>query len=209
MKRTNLWLRFFADNRRLLLLLLLLFVGYVGGLIVYRSLDGILLERANVLLPIREVQGGLRGGFSQLISSCFQSFCLLAILFIAGLSACGAPISLVIPLFWGAGLGMTQAYYYTLGGSGVLLAAVLVLPHSLPEAAALLMGCAESLRMSMQVACQLLPRNAHCGGLWQDFRLYSGRFLLLLPLLLLAGAMDVGLRALFLRMFPASLWALG
>ncbi|MBR2338677.1 MAG: stage II sporulation protein M [Clostridia bacterium] len=206
MKRTNLRIRFFTDNRRLLLLLVFLFVGCIGGVVLYHSLKGELLERANTLLPLRGITGGIRGGFSQLCSSCFQTLCLLAVLFIAGLSACGAPIAFTIPLFWGAGLGMTQAYYYASGGAGVLLTALLVLPHSLPEAAALLMGCAESLRMSMQITGQLLPRGAHCGGLWQDFRLYSVRFLLLLPLLLAAGALDVGLRALFLRFFPAALW---
>ena len=57
--------------------------------------------------------------------------------------------------------------------------ALLVLPHSLVTAAALLMGCAESLRMSLLIAGQLLPNAANCGGLWQDFRLYCMRFLLL------------------------------
>lgn len=207
MKRTNSMVRLAAGNRRLLLLLALLLAGCIFGVIVYGSFQDGLSEAVTDLLAVRPVTGGIRGGFSGVFSSCFQTLCLLAVLFISGLSACGAPVALAVPLFWGIGLGMTQAYYYSGGGMGVLLTAVFVLPHSLPEAAALLMGCGESLRLSMQLSGQLLPRVAHCGGLWQDFRLYCVRFLLLLPLLLAAGVIDVGLRALLLRFFPASLIA--
>ena len=63
------------------------------------------------------------------------------------------------------------------------------------------MGCAESLRMSLLIAGQLLPNAANCGGLWQDFRLYCMRFLLLVGVAFGAGVLDVGFRLAFLNLF--------
>jgi hypothetical protein len=62
------------------------------------------------------------------------------------------------------------------------------------EAVVLLMASSECLRMSLHFAATLLPRSAHCGGLWQEFRLYGLRFVVLLLLMLAAGALDVGMR---------------
>ncbi len=83
----------------------------------------------------------------------------------------------------------------------MVFTAVLVIPHSLVAGAALLMGCAESMRMSFLLAGQLLPNSAHCGGLWLDFRLYCVRFLLFVGLALGAGVLDVCLRLAFLKLF--------
>lgn len=206
MKRTNRTRRFLWQNRRLLLLIACLLIGCFCGLIAYRSLQGEWRQRVLTLLPVRQVGDGFLTAVWQVIHSCFHTFVLLLLLFFSGLSACGIPFAVTIPWFWGVGLGMTLAHYYTAGGMGVLFAGVMVLPHSLPEAAALLIGCAQTLHMSMQICGQLLPHGAHCGGLWQDFRLYGVRFLLLLPLLLGAGVLDVGLRLLLLKFFPAPLW---
>lgn len=206
MKRTNLRQHFFFKNRRLLWLLALLLIGCVGGVVLYGSLQGELLEQAKALLPIRQVSDGFAAIVEQIGSACFQTACLLMALFLGGLSACGVLLSVVVPLFWGVGLGMTLAFYYSAGAAGVLLSAVLVLPPALPEAALLLIGCAQTWHMSIQITGQLLPRSAHCGGLWQDFRWYCTRFALLLPLLLCVGIVDVGMRMLFLQYFPAALW---
>lgn len=203
MKRTNSFRRFFIGNRRLLLFLALLLGGCLVGVLLHNSFRQTLPESLTALLRVQTVSDGLRGGVACMASSCFQTFCLLAILFLSGLSACGAPITFAVPLFWGVGLGMTEAYYYACGGAGVLLVAVLVLPHSLLKAAALLMGCAESLRMSLLLSGQLLPKSAHCGGLWQDFRLYALRFAVLLIPLAVSGVLDVLMRVFVLPLFPA------
>lgn len=191
-----------AENRRVVPLLVVLLIGCVCGVIVYASLRNEWPAAVTDLLAVRPVTDGIRGGFSQLFTSCFQTLCLLAVLFISGLSACGAPVIVAVPLFWGIGLGLTLGYDYAGGGMGVLIAAIFVLPHSLPEAVSLLIGCVAALRMSLQLAGQLLPHGAHCGGLWQDFRNYCLRFLLAIPFLLTAGVLDVGLRALLWRFFP-------
>ena len=202
MKRTNSRKHFFVQNRRLLLLFSLLLAGVGAGVAVYASFDGELPSSILTLLTISPVTDGLRGALLQLLSSCFQMFVLLAALFVSGLCALGGPVAVLMPLFWGVGLGLSLAHYYAQGFSGVLLCASVLLLPALPKAVALLIGCTQSLQMSTQMLCQLLPHGARCGGLWQSFRAYCLRFLLLLPLLLLAGGMDVGLRALLLRFFP-------
>ncbi len=201
MKRTNSIKRHTVDLRRVLPLLLLLLIGCGCGVIVYAAWADDLPSSVTALLAIQPITGGLQGGFAQFFLSCFQTLCLLAVVFLSGLSACGAPFALAVPLLWGIGVGLAQAHHYSCGGSGVLLAAVFILPHSLLEAAVLSRGYLLSVKMSLQLAGQLMPRGAHCGGLWQNFRLYCVQFLLLLPLLFAAGAVDVGLRALLLRFF--------
>ncbi len=192
--RTNRVGRFVTDNRRVLAFLLLPVLGCVLGMAVQRA-GGSAAPWA-AWLSIQPPAGGFVGALSAWVSSCFHLLLLLSVVFVAGLSACGAPLGLVVPLFWGMGLGMTLANCYSAGFAGVAVAAVVLLPHSAMEGVALLMGASECLRMSLRFTVQLLPRSAHCGGLWQDFRLYIVRFLLLLLLLLGAGALDVGMRLL-------------
>ncbi len=196
MKRTNSVGHFFVQHRRLLLFLLLPLLGCVVGLIVYTSLSEVLPAQWLALLPLKPIVGGVSGAFAQWFASCFQPLCLLLLLFLAGLSAFGAPLVIVVPVFWGIGLGMSEAYYANVGARGWLVLAAVLLPHAVMELVALLMGCSEAMRMTLLVTVQLLPRSARCGGLWQDFRLYLVRFLLLAALLLGAGALDVVLRLL-------------
>lgn len=185
--------RFFVSNYRTLLFLALPLIGCLFGLFLYSVVRGSDWAR---LLPIRAVPKTFGAICSAFWSSCFQPLLLLAVLFVAGLSACGVPIALATPVFWGIGLGLTQAYYYASGWAGVGITAAVLLPHSVMEAVALLMGTAECFRMSLRFTAVLLPHSAHCGGLWQPFRLYAMRFLLLTLLLFGAAAVDVGMRLL-------------
>lgn len=198
MKRTNSVVAFIVKNRRLLLFLLLPLLGCICGLLLYNTLQTVLPKEWLALLPMTPVTGGIHGIFTQWFFACFQPICLLLLLFLAGVSAFGAPLVFLIPVFWGIGLGCSEAYYVQNGVSGWLLVIGLLLPPAVVELVALLMACSESFRMTVLVAVQLLPRSAHCGGLWQDFRLYCMRFLLLLVWILGAGALDVLLRLMFL-----------
>ena len=199
MKRTNSFARFFVNNRRLLLFLLLPIVGSACGMMFYAPLQATLSEKWWGLLSPTMISGGAQGVFLEWFSVCFEPFCLLLLLFLCGLSACGAPIVFLVPLFWGIGMGLKAGLCAQNGFGGWLVLAVIVLPSAVMELVALLMACSESLRMTLQMAVQVLPHSARCGGLWQQFRLYCVRFLLLLLLVLGAGALDVLLRLLLGR----------
>ncbi|MBQ7038054.1 MAG: stage II sporulation protein M [Clostridia bacterium] len=196
MKRTNSIGSFIKQNRRLLLLLLLPLIGCIGGMVLYSPLSASLPAEWLALLPLTPVKGNFTSVLSQWLSSCFQPVCLLALLFFSGVSACGAPLVVLVPIFWGIGLGLSEAYYVQSGMSGWLVLAVVLLPSAIMELVALLMASSEALRLTLLMAVQFFPRSARCGGLWQDFRLYCVRFLVLLALILGAGALDVILRLL-------------
>lgn len=188
------WLAFLQKNRRLLAFLFLFFLGIGGGVWVFSFSSPAMGHELGRILEIPAVTGGFRGGISVLFSSCFSTVVLLLILFLSGLSACGAPVTALVPLFFGLGTGLTEAYYYSGGKAGIFTVAILVIPHTVVAVASLVMGCAESLRMSLLISGQLLPSSANCGGLWQDFRLYGLRFLLFIGLAFGAGVLDVLMR---------------
>ena len=179
---------FLAENRRLLVFLVLFLCGVAGGCLVFLAAHDMLTGDLALILRVRPVEKGLAGAAAALL------------LFLCGLSACGAPVTALVPLFFGLGVGLTEAYYYGIGGAGILFTALFVIPHNLLAAAALLMGCSESLRMTLLLSGQLLP-SVHCGGLWQDFKLYCVRFAMFLGVMLASGVVDVTMRLFFLRWF--------
>lgn len=185
---------FLADNRRLFPFAGLFLGGVAIGVAVYVTARpaGAVLDG---LLALTPVAGGVTGWLAALWGSCFSTLLLLAALYLLGLWACGAPFILLVPLFHGLGLGLTEAYYYAKGAPGVATVAALVMPVGLLSAAVLAMAGAESLRLSTRLSRQLLPGDTGEGGLWQGFRLYSLRFLLFILAALAVSGLDVLLRS--------------
>ncbi len=187
------WLRVFEKQRRLLLPLCLLLLGFVCGCIVfcnYGQTESVFLGR---ILSLDPPQEGVRGMLSALYNSCFLPVLLLGVLFFCGLSACGVPFILLVPLFFGLGLGMTESYYYSTGWHGVWLAVIVVLPSALIKITALLLGVMEGVRMSLCISGTLMQKNT-VGGLYRDFRLFLLRFGLFLLLIIAGGIIDTLLR---------------
>lgn len=193
-KRTTRLKHFLRDNYRLLLFLLLPSLGVIGGMLLYP-----VVRDGGWVVTVQPLSGGFTGALAAWSASLFQPLLLLVLLFFSGLSACGMPIALLVPLFWGIGLGVVQAAEYEAGLIGLAVSAAVFLPHSVMETVVLLMAAAECFRMSCRFATVLSPRFAHCGGLWQEFRLYGVRYLLLCMLLFAAAALDVILRLLCAR----------
>lgn len=198
--RRKLW-QFLVSNQRLLWLLFLFLIGVECGCLVFRTAGAPLTAALEPLLAPKAVSGGFAGAFRQMTAACFPAMALLAVLFLSGLSACGAPVALAVPLFFGMGLGLTEAYYFAGGIRGIGYVALLVLPHTLPALIALLMSCAEAARMSVLICRHLLPHGGGCGGLWPDFKLYLARFLLCVGLVFAAGALDTLLHMAFVSHF--------
>ena len=183
---------FLTDNRRLFPFAGLYLGGVAVGVAVYVTarptgdvLDG--------LLALTPVASGLTGWLAALWGSCFSTLLLLAALYLLGLWACGVPFILLVPLFHGVGLGLTEAYYYATGMGGVAVVATLVMPVGLLSGAVLIAACAESLQLSLCLSRRLLPHGEE-GGLWSRFRLYGLRFLLFLGAALAVALAEVLLR---------------
>ncbi len=176
---------FIADNRRLFPFVGLFVTGAAAGVAIYTAAHGNIPADLLSLAPV----GG--GWWQALGNSCFSTVLLLAALFLFGLWGCGAPFILAVPLFHGLGLGLTEAYYYSRGWSGVAIAAA-VMPVGLLTAIILTAAGAQSLRMSVGLCRHLL------GGEGEDprreFRLYCLRFLLFLAAALVVSLMDILIR---------------
>lgn len=181
--------RFLADNRRLFPFVGLLLVGVMAGVAVYPAVNP-----PDELLALSPVGTGLAGWGQALWNSSFSTLTMLTALYLLGLWGCGAPFILAVPVFYGLGLGLTEAHYYHLGFRGMLSVAVLILPVGLLTSALLTAAGVQSLRLSLRLSRQLLPGGE--GGLWNSFRLYSLRFLLFLAAAVAIGLADVLLRAL-------------
>ncbi len=185
---------FITDNRRLFPFAGLFFIGVLCGVLAYLTAGN---TDWTPLLHMTPIAIGWQGIAGALWDALFSTIFLLAGLFLLGLWPCGAPFILMTPLFYGLGLGLTEAYYFSLGGRGVLATLAVVMPRGLLTAAVLTMAGVESLRLSAKLARQLLP-DASGGGLWAAFRLYQLRFLLFL-----LAAVAVGISEILLRMLCA------
>ena len=185
---------FVADNRRLFPFAVLFLAGVGVGVAVYlTAADSLPAD----LLSLSPVEAGVTGWLRTLGEACFSTRVLLGVLYLLGLWACGVPFILLVPLFHGIGLGLTEAYYYSAGLRGVAVVASLVMPVGLLGAAVLAAACAESLRLSSGLSRQLLP-DSNEEGLWPHFRLYSLRFLLFLAAAIGVAVIEVLLRQIVL-----------
>lgn len=191
---------YIAGHSRQLFFALLFLTGVLLGIIAFLAGGQEWEQDLALMLKVRGVPKGFPGALSALMASCLAPFLMIGLLFLLGMSACGVPFTLIAPLFYGLGLGMTEAYYYSTGWAGVGFSALLVVPHSLIAGMALILAGAEAARMSMRLSAQLLP-DAPMGGLWPDFRQYVLRFFLYLILALISGMVDVCLRLLFSFLF--------
>lgn len=198
MKRTNTRRRreiqhFVTDNRRLFPFVGLFVLGVACGVGVFLSAR----DRFDTLAPllrVTPVDGSAASWLSAWGSRCFGGFGLLAVLYLLGLWACGAPFIMAMPLFYGMGLGLTEAYYYAMGQRGMPAVVAVILPHGLLTAAVLVTAATESLRLSTRLSQCLLPEGEAAEGLWSHFRLYSLRYVLFLTAAAVIGALDTLLR---------------
>ncbi len=170
-------------------LLCLLLIGSLLGAAVFSLLTHPQKELLSSILSVQQTPSGFADGCAMMFSSAFLSLLMLAILFLLGLTAFGVPLILMVPLFFGFGIGVAECSCYAAGGVGAV--ALTVLPHMMIAAMGVLIASAESLRMSCVFSRQLLPASAHCGGMWQDFKLYLLRFLLCIVIVFAAAVTDV------------------
>ncbi len=197
---------FMAENRRLFPFAGLFLTGVLIGVVVYVSAGSRITDDWGSLVRVTGLTGGFQGSMSALWSSCFSTLLLLFTLFLLGLWPCGAPFVLAVPLFFGMSLGLSEAYYYSMGPIGVTAVAAVLMPVGLLGGALIIMASVESLRLSVRLSRQLLPATpetpAPREGLWPVFRLYCLRFVLFLTAAIAVGLVQVLLRTLFAGLLP-------
>ena len=185
---------FVTDNRRLFPFVALFLAGVGTGVVVFLATAPTL---PSDLLTLSPVGTGAGRWLSALWESCFSTVVLLGVLYLLGMWACGVPFILLVPLFHGVGLGLTEAFYYRTGLRGVAVVAGLIMPVGLLNAAVLVAACAESVQLSACLSRRLLS-HGEGEGLYGRFRLYGLRFLLFLGVAMIVALIEVLLRRLVL-----------
>lgn len=201
-RRKRRWSEFRRENRWLFPFAGLFLLGALVGTVLFLSADAA-PEKWSALLRVSGISGGFRAGLGAVWSACFSTVLWLAVLFLLGLWCCAAPFVLLGPLVQGLGLGLTEAYYYSLGWRGVLAVATVILPIELLTAAVLAMAGAESLRMSAALSRRLLPApEGESAEKEPSFRLYCLRFAVFLVAAVGVGLLEVLLRTVLAGALP-------
>lgn len=197
MNRTTIYLKkcgtFIRTHRRLLILLGLLLLGFAVGCLLYSRYGQGESTFFGTLFQVQQRQPGIQGALKGLYNSCFQSVVLLFILFVSGISACGLPLILGVPVFFGLGFGTCAAYYYSIGWNGVWQV-VLLLPSMIIKAIAVLSAAAEGYCMTVKCSGIFIAGHTVTGGLHREFKLYVLRFLIFLLLVVGGGIVEILLR---------------
>lgn len=178
-------MQFCRTNGQLLFLVLLICLGAVAGAVVYTFLSSDDRTAFASLLSSTTVPTNFLDGCIAVLSSGFYGVLLLIVLFLLGLTAYGCPLIVLVPLFFGVCIGVAECHAYMFDGLWTMLCTVLI--PVMITGMAIVTATGQALRMSCAFSRQLLPSHAHCGGLWQDFKLYLIRFAICL-LIVLAGA---------------------
>lgn len=187
--------RFFRTRRPLVFFTGLFLLGCVLGVGVFCRVE-YAAALAEKMLPA-PVTVSWEGILRAIGSSCFFGWLMLLLLYLVGLSPCGVFVAVLVPFFYGMGVGITESALYAQGFSGVLFSAVFLVPHTVFCAAALLLGSCETAHMSAVLGKQLFSSVGKVGETARCFRFYSLRFLILAALVLIAGILNALVRMVY------------
>ena len=181
--------RFLWEHILLLLFVGVFLVGVIAGCSGFAAFPAQSQQQLSSFLALQSPAPDFSGFIVAVFSHYLLPFLLILLLALSGLSACGVPFIALVPVLYGLGIGMQEAYYFsTEGGTVPLLIAVL--PPTLLLVWTLGMACSEALRMTLRLSRQMLPGTAVSGNLWPDLKLYLTRFLLFLLLALGAALLQ-------------------
>ncbi len=184
---------FLGTNSRLFLFLSLTLAGVALGCIWYPHFPDRYIPLLSLFTTESGEISGFLGGVSAFLRHSLPTLTSVGILMLSGMSLCGLPAAIAVPIIYGTATGLCEAFVLKTGG---VLALAVSLPASLIFVWTLLIACAESLRLTLRLVSQVMPGSPK-SGLWRDFRLFFWRFLLCFSLALAASAMDIALAALW------------
>ncbi|MCL2013574.1 MAG: stage II sporulation protein M [Oscillospiraceae bacterium] len=189
------------ENRLMLALLLLfafgiLYGAFLAGTSTPETMDalefitrGYIGSRANQPLT------------ATFASSVVSSGSLLILLYLLGFFAIAHPVSILVPVFRGLGIGLSMGYMYSYYGiSGFLFCLALVLPNAVFSVLILIIACAQSIRFSNIFLSILIPEAKICISP-KILQTYCIRFLILLCAGLGVSILDTACVAVFARFF--------
>jgi len=193
--------RFLNANARMLLLGVLFLLGVVIGISLLNGNSPLIGEYSRKIAQ-DNVSQRLEQSFLTAALYMFLAFLPFALVsYLAGLCAVGSVLSAALPLFKGIGYGLSVSFFYvTFGAQGIAYSALMILPHQFLCALALILMSRESMRFSRLITRNITPGQQGI-NLWNDFKLYSLRFVCFLVIPLLSSFLGAFLSTAFSGFF--------
>ena len=190
MRRTSRFFKqlrhFIVTNSRLFLFLALLLSGVAIGCRIEPRVPKSGIALLQSLSYSKTTFSGIGDAISVFWRGSLVSLAAIGLLMLCGMSLCGIPVVLCIPLLFGVWTGLFESFLLSQSGTKALL---LALPGTLLTVWAVLIACAEAFRLTLRLVAQVMPGSPKT-GVWRDFRLFFLRFLLCFLLALLASAIQ-------------------
>lgn len=179
----------FSRKTFLRLIIVLFFLGLLYGAVLSSASSQDTLDKLSFVTQGFMSKRAEQSLFYTFFNSLASSAILLLLLFVFGFSAIAQPVSLLVPVFRGLGLGVSMGYFYLNDGfKGAAFCLLLIVPQALISTLALVLGTRESIRFSNTFFSILLPKKEiETDG---AFRLYFTKFGVLFCILLIAAVID-------------------
>jgi len=140
--------------------------------------------------------------FYILFNSFLSSFLLIFSLFIIGTSMVGLVLSPFFVCVSGYLYGAFLSFLYSTHSlKGIAFNAIIIIPSAIFILLCLLLSARESLNFSCELIKLTFKRNYASGNIFDFFKNYCGRYIVLLVLLLISSVIDAAFSVLFLDYF--------
>ena len=190
---------FVKRNKLLTGLILLFLLGMTYGSVLASSGEVGVTTPLNILVSTFTQQRADQPIVVTFLSSFTSDLGIIMALFLLGFGAISQPIELLIPTFYGMGLGATMGHLYkTAEFSGVAYCAVLILPHTLISLAAVVLAAKEAIKLSNLFLGGVVPSMEKAAP--NIVKLYLIKFGVLILIIAISAIVDVLMTYLFAGM---------
>ena len=182
---------FFRSSYQILLLSFLVLIGILIGSLIAKN--GGVQNQSNFSFFMQNAfsaNTASKGFVSLMLSAFFSSSILICCAYFLGLCAIGSPAIVLIPIFKGAGIGLSMGYLYIQYGlKGIAISALCIMPQAILSSIAIIIASREGLRFSVQLASVVLPTGKQL-QLWSNFLDYCYKFVICFVIVFAASILD-------------------
>lgn len=192
---------YLRHNRCTVLLALSLLCGVLAGSLILVALPNKNYDFS--LLSHFFFESRLNKTFIETVSSSFvSSFLIIFSLFLMGFWALAAPVILVVPFFYGMGIGVSIAnLYISFSFQGFLIAALTILPFSLFVSLVIIKASCETARFSFLFLSVLQKQTSSPDKNIEQMRQFCVKYFSYLILVFIAAILNGLCSLLFLQLF--------
>lgn len=176
-------------------------IGYIIGVLTTKNTESTLFNVSKNLFE----QSIVHKGTYSFVKYCFSSFIsflpYIILAYFSGTSAFGCIAIPIICVARGISNGISTAYiYHTYNLVGIGYTAFVLAPYFVFSAYILILACRESFCYSDRMLKNTLPRGTSI-NFFNDYKLYTIRYLIILLLCILSAVLDATLTNIFFKYF--------